>query len=42
MDVQGVKDLDEILDSQGGFTQQAADRFIKDFGGYSDADVLLE
>lgn len=42
MDAQGIKDLDEILDSQGGFTQQAADRHLKEFGGYTDQDALLE
>ena len=42
LDEPGIKDLDKILDSQGGFTQQAADRFKKDFGGFTDQDVLLE
>ena len=42
LDEQGIKDLDHILDSQGGFTKQAAERFTKDFGGFNDADVLYE
>ena len=34
LDAEGIKDLDDILDRQGGFTQQAAERHRKDFGGY--------
>lgn len=41
LDPEGIKDLDEILDKQGGFTQQAADRHIKEFGEFSDIDILL-
>ena len=36
MDKESISVLDDILDSQGGFTQQAADRHLKDFGAYSD------
>lgn len=42
LDAQGIKDLDEILDSQGGFTQEAADRHKREFGGYEDRDAILE
>lgn len=42
MDKKSIADLDDILDSQGGFTQQAADRHLNDFGPYSDQDALLE
>ena len=42
LDKQGVKELDEMLDSQGGFTQEAADRHRKEFGGYTDQDALFE
>ena len=42
LDAEGIKDLDDILDRQGGFTQQAAERHRKDFGGYEDRDAILE
>ena len=42
LDAKGIKDLDEILDRQGGFTEEAAERHRKDFGGYEDRDALLE
>jgi len=42
LDEQGIKDLDDILDSQGGFTKEAAERHIKDFGCYSDQDEMLQ
>jgi len=42
LDEAGIKDLDDILDRQGGFTPEAAARHLKDFGGFNDQDVLLE
>ena len=42
LDHESIKELDNILDSQGGFTPEAADRFRKDFGPFSDQDVLFE
>jgi hypothetical protein len=42
LDKKGIEDLDEILDSQGGFTEQAAARHRKEFGGYEDRDFILE
>jgi hypothetical protein len=42
MDADSIKILDDILDSQGGFTPEAAERYVKQFGQYSDQDVLLE
>lgn len=42
MDEASIKELDNILDSQGGFTKEAAERYIKTFGPFSDQDVLLE
>ena len=42
LDNESIKELDNILDSQGGFTPEAADRFRKDFGPFSDQDVLFE
>jgi hypothetical protein len=42
LDEASIKELDNILDSQGGFTPEAAARYKKDFGPFSDQDVLLE
>ena len=42
MDDDSIKILDDILDSQGGFTKQAAENHIKQFGPYGDMDTLLE
>ena len=42
MDEKSIKVLDDMLDSQGGFTPQAAERHLKDFGSYSDLDELLQ
>ena len=42
LDKKGIEDLDDILDKQGGFTEEAAARHKKDFGGYEDRDSLLE
>ena len=42
MDAKAIKLLDDMLDSQGGFTPQAAERHLKEFGPYSDLDALLQ
>ena len=42
LDAKGIKDLDDILDKQGGFTDEAAARHRKDYGGFSDIDALLQ
>ena len=36
LDKNSIKELDNILDSQGGFTPEAAARYLKDFGPFSD------
>ena len=41
-DENAVKILDEMLDSQGGFTNQAAARHRRELGTYNDTDLLQD
>jgi len=42
MDDEAIKNLDNILDAQGGFTKEAAKNHLESFGPKNDLDVLME